>query len=300
MFELHPVTLADKAWIDPIVLAEDSPSADYNFGNIFLWDETYRQQVGRLDGRLIVLPGYAPEPFFAWPIGSGDVGPVLDEMRAYARAQGFPLVLRGATAAHLPLVRAMYGDDCAIEAERDLWDYLYAAEKLDTLSGKHLHGKRNHIHRFEQENAWRFTPLTAEAIPPCRRMLDRWMETCGEDESDGIEDEYRAIQRAFTYFEPLGLDGGVLWVDDEPVAFSIGEMTAADTFDAHFEKAYASVNGAYPMINREFVRYIRAIHPQVRWINREDDTGRPSLRQSKLSYHPDGMVEKYKVVLPNA
>ena len=50
MLELHPVTLADKAWIDPIVLAENSPSADYNFGNIFLWDETYHQQVGRAGG----------------------------------------------------------------------------------------------------------------------------------------------------------------------------------------------------------------------------------------------------------
>ncbi len=300
MFELHPVTLDDKAWIDPIVLAENSPSADYNFGNIFLWDETYHQQVGRIGRRLIARLGYERRPFFAWPVGSGDVASVLAELRAYADGQGFPLVLRGVTADHLPLVRALWGDGCAVTAERDLWDYLYDAEKLDTLTGKHLHGKRNHINRFQQENRWRFAPLSAESIPACKRMLDRWMETCGEDESDGIEDEYRAIQRAFAHFDALGLDGGVLWVDEEPVAFSIGEMTSADTFDTHFEKAYATVNGAYPMINREFVRYIRAIHPQVRYINREDDMGRPSLRQSKLSYHPDRMVEKYKVVFPHA
>ena len=78
-----------------------------------------------------------------------------------------------------------------------------------------------------------------------------------------------------------------------------GEIISADTFDAHFEKAYADINGAYTMINREFVRYIRSIHPQIQWINREDDTGRLSLRQSKLSYHPERMVEKYKVELPN-
>ena len=29
-----PVTLCDKAWVDPIVMAENSPSADYNFGNM--------------------------------------------------------------------------------------------------------------------------------------------------------------------------------------------------------------------------------------------------------------------------
>ncbi len=299
MIELHPVTLADKAWIDPIVLAENSPSADYDFGNIFLWDETYRQQVGRLGDRLISMPCYERTPFFAWPVGSGDAAPVLDEMRAYAAAQGFPFVLRGVTAEHLPLARALWGGGCTVEPERDLWDYLYEAEKLDTLAGKRLHGKRNHIHRFEQENDWRFEPLSAALIPACLTMLDRWMETCGEDEQDGINDEYRAIRRAFEFYEELGLDGGALLTGRRLVAFSIGEMASADTFDAHFEKARADVNGAYPMINREFVRYIRTVHPQVRWINREDDMGRPSLRRSKLSYHPDRMVEKYKVVLTN-
>ncbi len=299
MIELHPVTLADKAWIDPLVLAENSPSADYNFGNIFLWDGKFRQQVGRLGDRMICMPCYGPEPFFAWPVGGGDLSPVLDEMGAYAAAEGFPFVLRGVTAEHLPQVRALYGENCLIEPERDLWDYLYAAEKLDALSGKHLHGKRNHIHRFEQENDWYFSPLTAGDIPVCRDMLDKWMAACGEDEPDGIDDEYRAINRAFDNYDALDLDGGLLWSGSRLVAFSIGEMTSADTFDAHFEKAFADVTGAYTMVNRQFVRHIRAIHPQVRWINREDDMGRPSLRQSKLSYHPDRMVEKYKVVLPN-
>ena len=299
MIHLHPVTLSDRDWIVPITLAENSPSSDYNFGNIFLWDETYHQHVGRLGGRMISMLCYEHTPFFAWPIGSGELVPVLDEMRAFADAQGFPFVLRGVTADHLPLVESLWGANCAVTPERDLWDYLYSAEKLDTLSGKHLHGKRNHIHRFEQENDWYFSPITDGDIPVCREMLDRWMELCGEDERDGINDEYRAIQRAFRHYGALGLDGGMLWSGSKLVAFSIGEMAGADTFDAHFEKAFADINGAYTMINREFVRYIRAIHPQVRLINREDDTGRPSLRQAKLSYHPDGMVEKYKVVLPN-
>ena len=54
------------------------------------------------------------------------------------------------------------------------------------------------------------------------------------------------------------------------------------------------------MVNREFVRQIRERHPEVQWINREDDMGLESLRQSKESYHPDAMVEKYTVVIENA
>ncbi len=299
MIDLHPISLTDKSWIDACVLAENSPSADYNFGNMFLWDETFHQQVGRLNGRMIVLPCYEDDPFFSWPVGSGELLPVLEEMRAYAGTHGFPFVLRGVTADHLPMAWELWGDTCTVMEERNLWDYLYAAEKLDTLSGKHLHGKRNHINRFEAENDWHFAPLTQADFPACRVMLDEWMDSCGEDERDGIDDEYRAIRRAFEHYEDLGLDGGALWVGDRPVAFTMGEVISSDTFDTHFEKAYADINGAYTMINREFVRYIRRKYPSVQWINREDDTGRLSLRQSKLSYHPDRMVEKYKLVFDN-
>ena len=47
------------------------------------------------------------------------------------------------------------------------------------------------------------------------------------------------------------------------------------------------------MINREFVRYITKLHPEMLYINREDDMGMENLRKAKRSYYPDLMVEKY-------
>lgn len=47
------------------------------------------------------------------------------------------------------------------------------------------------------------------------------------------------------------------------------------------------------MLNREFVRYIRQLYPQVEYINREDDVGLENLRKAKRSYYPDHMVVKY-------
>lgn len=299
MIDFHPVSLADKAWIDPLVMAENSPSADYNFGNIFLWDDTFHQQVADLGSRAAVMLCYEPIPFFAWPVGWGDPAPALAEMRSYANDQGFPFVLRGVTEDHLPMLERLFGTEHSLVEERDYWDYLYSAEKLSTLAGKKLHGKRNHINRFESENDWRFAPLSEADLPACSEMLDKWMTSCGEDEKDGIDEEYRAIIRAFRYYRELGLDGGGLWVSGKLIAFTIGEVISSDTFDTHFEKAYSDINGAYTMINREFARFIQKKYPQIQWINREDDTGRLSLRQSKLSYHPDRMVQKYKVVFPH-
>ncbi len=301
MIELHPVTLEDKAWIDPLVWAEGSSSADFNFGNIYLWDEAFHQMVGRMNDRVLVLPCYSEAPFWAWPVGTGDPAPVLAEMRAYAKARGFSFVLRGVTQDHLPIIQEIFPGAFDVTTERPLWDYIYSAEKLATLSGKKLHGKRNHINRFEAEYDWSFAPLSHEDFSECMALLDEWnAENLEGDHDDiGAADEYTAIQRAFESYDALGLEGGILRISGKPVAFTLGEPVCEHTFVVHFEKAHADINGAYPMVNREFVRQILRLHPGIQWINREDDMGHESLRQSKESYHPDHMVEKYMVVFPD-
>lgn len=67
-----------------------------------------------------------------------------------------------------------------------------------------------------------------------------------------------------------------------------------DTFLVHFEKAFADIQGAYPMINQQFV-----IHNcmEYAYVNREDDTGVEGLRKAKLSYDPHHLVEKYVATL---
>ena len=77
------------------------------------------------------------------------------------------------------------------------------------------------------------------------------------------------------------------------MAFTAGKSLGGDTYDVFFEKAYSEVQGAYPMINREFARWIRKNHPEIRYLNREDDMGEENLRKAKLSYHPDLLLEKY-------
>ena len=99
------------------------------------------------------------------------------------------------------------------------------------------------------------------------------------------------------HYHELGLEGGLIRVYGEVVAFTMGDMLCADTFDVHFEKAYGELQGAYAMINREFARQVRARHPEIKYLNREDDMGVEGLRKAKQSYYPDLMVEKHTAVM---
>ena len=79
--------------------------------------------------------------------------------------------------------------------------------------------------------------------------------------------------------QELGLVGGVLRRDGQIVAFSIGERLNSETFVVHFEKAYPDLQGAYPMINQQFVLHECEGYA---YVNREEDTGDPGLRKAKL------------------
>ena len=293
MIEFHTLTLSDKEWIDRHVMCENSPSADYNFGNMFIWDAHYRQLVCRMGERTLTKVRANGKPAFVYPIGCGPLAPAVDALREYAACRNWPFRLLGVTETHRGLLEESYPGRFRFTEEATYADYIYEAEKLATYSGKALHGKKNHCNRFEAEHDWSFVPLTRDLIPACEAMLDAWTEANADRLEESITYEHDAIECAFANYEPLGLEGGVLFADGKVLGFSFGEMTSHDTFDTHVEKAWTDINGAYPMVCREMARMLTARHDGLRFINREDDMGLETLRRSKESYRPLYLLKKY-------
>ena len=76
------------------------------------------------------------------------------------------------------------------------------------------------------------------------------------------------------------------------MAFTIAEPISPDTLDVHFEKPPETVPGAYPMIAREFARYVQRTLPAVKILNREEDMDLPNLRKAKEEWYPVALLEK--------
>lgn len=292
MIELRSPAVSDKYWAETYLRKENSRSSDYNFGNIYMWDNRYNKLITAAGKRLIIKLKYTDQPFFAFPIGCGDLTPAIDMMREIEADNGAPLSIRAVTSEHKALLESAYPGRFRFTEDRNAFDYIYSAEKLSTLAGRKLHAKRNHCNRFEETMDWDFVRLNQDLIPGCIAMLEEWI---GEFDAkpDGIEDEKAAILRGFSHWDMLGLEGGVLRVEDRIVGFTIGEPTSSDTFDVHFEKAFAAINGAYPMVCREFARQILREHPNIIYLNREEDLGLPNLRKAKLDYYPEYLLKKY-------
>jgi hypothetical protein len=293
---------SDKTWVDGLLAASSLRACEYNFTNLFTWNRAYQQKLAQVEGCLAVHLTGPMGCGYLWPTGPGDPLQALEAFEADAQERGNPLRLICLTQEQTQLVEAWRPGRFSFLADRAGFDYLYEIDRLADLGGKKLHAKRNHCNKFLQMNpSWTYEEITPATLPECLEMDREWyrrsLQREGAAEEKDLGDEGRALRLAMEYFDDLGLEGGLIRVYGEVVAFTIGDPLSHDTYDVHFEKAYGELQGAYAMINREFARWVREHHPQVRYLNREDDMGVEGLRKAKESYYPDLMVEKYTATL---
>ena len=288
--------LEDKALIEEYLKRVQRNVCDLTFTNIYLWSRFFKTKFAIYKNTLLFCTGEKGDCALSFPIGyEKDIKPVLEDIRHFFQKTNQKLRLYLVTPDKFAWLEGEYPGVYAIEYQRDIADYVYDREKLATLSGKKYHGKRNHINRFIEDNPdWSYEPMSRENIEECFQMSLVWRK-----ENDASSDEEKSYEVAMTQnslrlFEELGLSGGVLRVGGRVVAFTIGEELNDTTFVVHIEKAFADIQGAYPMINREFVR--QRMEGYV-YVNREEDTGSEGLRQAKLSYRPVFLSEKGMVTL---
>lgn len=274
------------------LLRKANKGCEYSFTNIRIWG---RQQAAFIDGYLVLFSQFDRKAVYPFPVGEGDIRPVLDAIIHDAKMRGIPCCITGLSEKNVATLEQLYPGKFRFHCDRNAFDYVYNIDDLADLKGRKFQKKRNHLNRFRSLYPnWRVETLTPVNIEAVRQMAAEWYETRLEhDPQADFQLEQRALRRALDRYDRLGLEGMVLYDGDRVIAFSIASQLSEDTMDVHFEKAREDVDGAYTAINQAFSQYLRDKHLQIRYLDREEDMGIEGLRKAKLSYCPDHMVEKY-------
>ena len=296
MFNFKKIELEDKEWIVPILRESVISGCHQNFGNLFAWREINDTKVAKVNDFLVAKQFISNvKDIYLYPMGKGDVKPVIEEI---IRSVDKNLIFAGLSPEEANELDELYPGRFIYDQVRDDYDYIYLLEKMVSLKGKKLHRKRNHVNAFIRNNlVWTFETITEENKAECIEMNKKWCIDIGCKDDKSLMDENCATKYFLKYFNELELQGGLIRVEDEVVAYTIGEVLNSDTYVLHIEKAFKDVQGAYPIINQQFAAWVQEKYPHLIYINREEDMGAEGLRKAKLSYYPDKMAVKYRAVL---
>lgn len=292
MLDFKDPQLEDRAWVTKLMASAGRESCEYCFGNVFFWSSVYHTRITRFEDYFISLSG-TEDGLYCFPMGHGDLTGVVDALHEDAAQRGNRLRFYGVTEEDKERLQTLYPDRFDFSQDRDFFDYIYLQSDLAALSGKKYHAKRNHIAAFERDGDWTYEPITDANISDCLVMNQLWYEKNLAKNAQELAHERQALLLAFENYEALELRGALLRKGGEVVAFTVGEEMNDAMFCTHFEKAFADVRGAYPMMNREFAARTLSAY---RYINREEDTGDEGLRKAKLSYQPYKLLKKYEAV----
>ena len=292
MISFSRLQLAQKAQYEDILFACGSRSCEYSFANLYLWG---RQEAAFFPEGVAFFSHFYGKSVYPYPIGTGDRRAVLETVLEDAKSRGIPCRITSMTQAETQELESWFPGKFLFRPDRDGFDYVYAIDDLADLKGRKFQKKRNHVHKFQASHPDCLSvPLEKENLPQAQEMVAQWFrQRLAEDPHGDYLLEQIALSRAFRHFEALGMEGLMLVENGQVLAVTLASRLSENTMDVHFEKAREDVDGAYAAVNCEFARYLRLKHPELAFLNREDDLGLPGLRQAKLSYQPHHMEEKY-------
>lgn len=296
MISFSRLQLAQKAQYEDILFACGSRSCEYSFANLYLWG---RQEAAFFPEGIAFFSHFYGKSVYPYPIGTGNRRAVLEAVLEDAKSRGIPCRITSMTQAETEELENWFPGRFLFRPDRDGFDYVYAIDDLADLKGRKFQKKRNHVHKFQASHPDCLSvPLEKENLPQAQEMVAQWFrQRLAEDPHGDYLLEQIALSRAFRHFEALGMEGLMLVENGQVLAVTLASRLSENTMDVHFEKAREDVDGAYAAVNCEFARHLRLKHPELAFLNREDDLGLPGLRQAKLSYQPHHMEEKYNAYL---
>jgi len=287
----EPVDLSRQSEYLEFLTACPAKASDYSFVNLFGWADFYGLEWA-FGSDLVWIRQTRPEEHYWAPVGDWTVADLAGGIGKH--------IPRGGEIIRIPetLVQILtdkIAGDFDVEESRGHWDYLYALPELVDLKGKRFHKKKNLLNQFKKKYDYQYLVFNEKQVDMALGMQENWCTWRDCEAEEALDAENGAITKVLGQWASLDhLEGGAITVDDEMVAYTIGERFADDTLLIHFEKGSPGYKGVYQAINQMFLSHVPG---GFEWVNREQDLGNEGLRKAKMSYNPVGFIEKYSVGL---
>ena len=295
MFHFKPFSLEALKEALPYIKMTVSRCSELSAGSLFMWQDGYDLQFAIFNDTLILREKIGEQFAFSWPMGE-DVAGMIDELINYVRESHLPLRFFEIDDNILEIIKNDKRFNSVMSAYEIRWsDYVYSAADVLTFEGKKYRGQRNHINKFKRlygEPDIRFiTPLDRAGI----KEMFRDYKSEHKDSGDFEDLELKMTEKLLDVYSELDMYAACLTVGGKIAALSIGEIIG-DTLLIHIEKALRSYEGIYPTMYQGFVRLVLSnVSKEIKFVNREDDSGDEGLRISKMQYHPIARINKHLV-----
>ena len=297
MLNFTPITIESLNDLLPFVEKSGTRSCDYTPGNLIMWSRFMGYRYAIEQNTLFIAcksqMDMESEAFLA-PIGDLPPEKSIGLLQEYCIANNVTLRLTALPEEFVDAVKPILPD--FIFTELPQWsDYIYNVQSLATLQGKALNKKRNRYNKFMAEQPGHsYSRCTFDDTKEVIKFLASNRD-CQNNREDNMKcyEHWQCmatVGNLVRYNQPAG----VLRVDGKIAAFTLGEVFG-DTLYVHIEKANHEIAGSSEAINRMFVNDMLSEHPEITYVNREEDLGDPGLRQVKRAYNPIMMLNRYEV-----
>ncbi len=281
--------LEDQELIQEYIDIFNPESCEYNFANLFAWQDDYRLFWTLYQERLLIYEETSKCSFM--PLGENFLPEELVILSLNLKNAGLNPDFNLASSTYLekfPGIEKYY----LVKEERDYSEYIYKTESLSDLTGKKLHKKRNLISQFKRSYPGVEVHLLKKENKNNVLELSKRLLNKHQMPSKTLDEEMNAIKISLDHFERLSLEGLILTMGEKIIAFSVFSRLNHSTYDIQFEKSDSDYKGAAQVINQATATYLKN---KCLYLNREQDLGIKGLRQAKMSYQPMELITPYSL-----
>ena len=190
---------------------------DYNFINLLIWSKGDNLQY-KIENNVIYIKGeYLREITYFLPVSlDSDINEVKTAIDEILK-KGYSINL-------IPENWKIKLEEIYFfEEQHDSFDYCYLLEELAFLKGRKYTKKRNKINQFMKKYDFKYEKIELSNIELVKEFQSNWISDEKVKNNKEIIKENLGIKEVLNNYFNLNLCGGVLFVDNCVVAYTIGE-----------------------------------------------------------------------------